>query len=265
MDFSALKLSLYGGGKMGMAMFEGWLAKGLKPENAAVYDPFPSDHVKSFGAQVNPDNFDADVIVLAVKPQIMNELLEGTTFSNNAVVISVAAGCPISQFENSFGKDRAIVRTMPNTPSAVGAGMTVIVGNQSASVADLDMTENLMAAVGEVARVDDEALIDAVTGLSGSGPAYVFHMIEAMTEAGIAAGLDADLSRKLARTTVAGAGKLVIESGEEASVLRQNVTSPGGTTAAGLNVLMDDASGLGQLMKNTVQAATDRSRALGKS
>ena len=265
MDFSKLNLALYGGGKMGMAMFDGWLAKGLKPKNAAVFDPFPSNHVKSSGAHINPNVFDADVIVLAVKPQIMNELLEQTNFPENGVVVSVAAGCPISQFEKSFGAERAIIRTMPNTPSAVGAGMAVIVGNKAASDVDLDMAENLMAAVGEVARVDDEALIDAVTGLSGSGPAYVFHMIEAMTNAGIAVGLSADLSRKLARTTVAGAGKLVVESGEEASQLRQNVTSPGGTTAAGLNVLMDEKTGLNQLIKDTVQAATERSQELGKS
>lgn len=265
MDFSDIKLALYGGGNMGIAMLKGWLGRGMLASNVAVYDPHPSDDLIKCGVLLNPANFDAEVIVLAVKPQIMNELFDATEFSANALVLSVAAGCPIAQFEARFGKDCAIIRTMPNTPSAIGAGMSVIVGNQAVRPADLELARALMAAVGEVAVVDDESLMDAVTGLSGSGPAYVFHMIEAMTQAGISAGLDATLSAQLARATVAGAGQLAMITGEDPAVLRQNVTSPGGTTAAGLNVLMDAQNGLVQLMEKTVQAASDRSRELGKS
>ncbi len=259
------RLALYGGGKMGFAMLKGWLASGVSPKNIAVFDPSPSQDVKDAHVHINPDKFDADVVILAVKPQIMPDLLKSTEFPKHSMIVSVAAGIPLAQYEKTFGKQTRIVRAMPNTPSAVGAGITAIVGNKAVKPSDLDMAEGLLKAVGDVVRLDDEKQMDVVTGLSGSGPAYVFYMIEAMREAGEAEGLSPEISRKLALATVSGAGLLAQRSGVDASELRQNVTSPGGTTQAGLEVLMDKKTGLAPLMQKTVRQAAERSRELGKS
>jgi pyrroline-5-carboxylate reductase len=184
--------------------------------------------------------------------------------NGTTLMVSIAAGTSIASFEAAFGDRTPIVRTMPNTPAMVGRGITGIVGNAHAGARGLDLAEALMAAVGEVVRLDNEAQIDAVTGLSGSGPAYVFHLIEAMAQAGQAQGLPADVAMKLARVTVCGAGELAYRSSDTAAQLRINVTSPGGTTAAALAHLMDEGTGLPPLMARAVAAATQRGKELSQ-
>lgn len=258
-------LVLLGCGKMGSAMLSGWLKDGLSPASVWVIDPAPSDWLRSTGVHLNIDLPPAPAVVLiAVKPQMMGEALPQITgmSANDTLFVSVAAGTPLAAFETALGADRAIIRAMPNTPAAVSKGITAIVGNSQVSAADLALAEALLSAVGQVVRLSDEEQMDAVTGLSGSGPAYVFHMIEAMAAAGVAQGLPADLSLQLARATVAGAGILAETSQESPAQLRVNVTSPNGTTQAGLDVLMDDAKGLRPLIQDTVAAATQRSKEL---
>ena len=268
MDFNGLNcrgLVILGCGKMGSAMLAGWLDRGLLPEACHVIDPQPSDWLRATGAQLNADlPADPAAMVVAVKPQIMDSALPQVARfgGGGTLLISIAAGTPIARFEAAFGADTPVVRAMPNTPAAIGQGITAIIGNEAAGAAELDLAEGLLQAVGAVVRLRSEDQIDAVTGLSGSGPAYVFHMIEAMTAAGIAQGLAPDLATQLARATVAGAGALAVQTGETAEQLRINVTSPGGTTAAGLQVLMDPDGGLPPLMARTVAAATARAREL---
>ena len=178
-------------------------------------------------------------------------------------MLSVAAGVTLAAYGRSF-PGAPVVRAMPNTPAAIGQGITAIVGNEQAGAAALDMAESLMAAVGRVVRLSDESQMDAVTAVSGSGPAYVFHLIESLAAAGEAEGLPADLALDLARATVAGAGALAMHEDEDPAKLREAVTSPAGTTAAGLAHLMDPDSGLGPLMRRTVAAAAARGRELGQ-
>lgn len=258
-------LALLGCGKMGGAMLEGWLKGGLAPARVQVLEPNPNAWLTDLaekGLSLNPPELaPAAVAVIAVKPQMMAEAaprlrpLAGT----GTVFLSIAAGTPISAFEKLFGAGTPIIRAMPNTPAAVGRGITAMVGNRAATEQQMVMAGALLAAVGKVVRLDDEEQIHAVTGLSGSGPAYVFHLIEAMAVAGEAAGLPPELAMRLARATVAGAGALADASPESAAQLRINVTSPGGTTAAGLAVLMPELPGL---MTRTVAAAARRSREL---
>ena len=186
-----------------------------------------------------------------------------STVEITAVHRSVAAGTPIAAFEAALGAQTPIVRAMPNTPAAVGRGITAIIGNAHASATQVDLAEMLLRAVGQVVRLEREDQMDAVTGVSGSGPAYVFHMIECLAAAGEAQGLAPALAMQLAQATVAGAGALAEAADETPAQLRVNVTSPNGTTQAGLAVLMDEDSGLPPLMRKTVAAAADRSRELG--
>ncbi|WP_022706562.1 pyrroline-5-carboxylate reductase [Paracoccus zeaxanthinifaciens] len=263
-DINERGLVLVGCGRMGGAMLKGWLARGLEPGAVTVIDPKLAPEWQDRGLRVNetlPE--DPAVMVLAVKPQMMAEALGHVPHLPRTLVISVAAGTTIATFEETFA-DAPIVRVMPNTPAAIGQGISALVGNARATEADLALAETLMRAVGRVVRLTDEDQMDAVTALSGSGPAYVFHMIETMAAAGRAQGLPDDLAMELARMTVAGAGALAIDADEDPAVLRQNVTSPGGTTAAGLGVLMDADHGLPPLMVRTVAAAADRGRELGK-
>ena len=258
-------LVLLGCGKMGSAMLQGWLADGLPPASVWVIDPNPSDWLRGTGVQINADLPDNPAIVLvAVKPQMMGEALPVLRDRGNGATlfVSVAAGTPISAFEEALGAQTPIVRAMPNTPAAVGRGITAIIGNAHATPGQLDLAEMLLQAVGQVVRLEDEGQMDAVTGLSGSGPAYVFHMIECMARAGEAQGLAPDLAMQLAQATVAGAGALAEAADETPAQLRRNVTSPNGTTQAGLAVLMDEEAGLPPLMARTVAAAADRSREL---
>jgi pyrroline-5-carboxylate reductase len=266
MDHVAEKgLVLLGCGKMGGAMLQGWLGDGLPPASVWVIDPNPSDWLRGTGVHINAELPDAPAIVLvAVKPQMMGDALPVMRDRGNGATlfVSVAAGTPISAFEQALGGQTPIVRAMPNTPAAVGRGITAIIGNAHATPEQLDLADMLLQAVGQVVRLEDEGQMDAVTGLSGSGPAYVLHMIECMAQAGEAQGLSPDLAMQLAQATVAGAGALAEAAEEMPAQLRQNVTSPNGTTQAGLEVLMDEATGLPPLMARTVAAAADRSREL---
>ncbi len=262
MDFTEIEargMVLLGCGKMGSALLAGWLARGLSPSAVTVIDPHPSDWLRGTGIALNADLPAAPALALvAVKPQMMGDALPSLRALTETLFVSVAAGTPIAAFETAFGPRARIVRAMPNTPAAIGRGITAIVGNTRATASDLDLAEGLLAAVGEVVRLEAEEQMDAVTGLSGSGPAYVFHMIEALRDAGVAEGLPEALALQLARATVAGAGELAM-TGEDPGQLRVNVTSPNGTTQAGLEVLMRE---LPDLMARTVKAAADRSREL---
>lgn len=266
-DFSELNargLVLIGCGKMGGALLEGWLKSGLEPRAVSVIDPNPRAALLDLGISVNgklPDR--PAVLVIAVKPQMMAAVLPSLHLGADTLVISVAAGVTIGAYEAAF-PGAAIVRAMPNTPAAIGQGITAIIGNDKAGEAQLALAGALMSAVGRVVRLESEGQMDAVTALSGSGPAYVFHMIEAMAAAGEAEGLGRDLALTLARATVAGAGALATVADEPPAKLREDVTSPGGTTAAGLQVLMDAEQGLPPLMRRTVAAAAARGRELGK-
>jgi pyrroline-5-carboxylate reductase len=259
-------LVLVGAGKMGGAMLEGWLALGLDPARVAVMEPKPSDALAALsarGVRLNPASVnDASVIVIAIKPQeaaAVVPTLKPFTRANT-VAVSIMAGPKIGFLQGALG-ELAIVRAMPNTPAAIGRGITVAVPNARVTPDQRTLADTLLRAVGAVEWVSDEALIDAVTAVSGSGPAYVFLLAESLARAGTAAGLPADLAARLARATVSGAGELLHRSPVDAAILRQNVTSAGGTTAAALGVLMAE-NGLDPLMEKAVAAATRRSREL---
>lgn len=258
-------LVLLGCGKMGSAMLQGWLSDGLPKNSVWVIDPKPSDWVQSTGVHINTELPAKPAIVLiAVKPQMMGDALPAIAAMGNGetLFVSVAAGTPITAFEAALGARSPIIRAMPNTPAAVGQGITAIIGNAHANAAQMDLAEGLLQAVGQVVRLEVEAQMDAVTGVSGSGPAYVFHMIECLAAAGEAQGLAPALAMQLAKATVAGAGALAEAADEPPAQLRVNVTSPNGTTQAGLEVLMDETAGLPPLIAATVKAATDRSKEL---
>ncbi len=266
-DIAARGLVLLGCGKMGSAMLAGWLERGLPAASAWVIDPRPSDWLKSTGVQINGDLPGAPGIVLiAVKPQMMGEALPSLQAMGNGdtLFVSVAAGTSIATYEDMLGAKTPIVRTMPNTPAAVGRGITALIGNGAASGDDMSRAELLLGAVGQTVRLDSESQMDAVTGVSGSGPAYVFHLIETLAAAGEAQGLPADLAMKLAKATVAGAGALAEQSEDDPGQLRVNVTSPNGTTQAALEVLMDQEAGFPPLLTRAVAAATDRSKELAR-
>lgn len=260
-------LVLLGCGKMGSALLAGWLAAGLPAASIWVIEPNPTDWLKDSGVHLNQGLPKAPAVaLLAVKPQMMGAALPALQAlgGGSTLFVSIAAGTTIATFEAALGAGTPIVRTMPNTPAMVGRGITAICGNAHVNAADLALAEALMEAVGQVVRLEGEHQIDAVTAVSGSGPAYVFHLIEAMAAAGEAEGLPADVAMQLARTTVCGAGELAYRSPDSAAQLRINVTSPGGTTAAALAVLMDPATGFPPLLKRAVKAAADRGRELGK-
>ncbi|MCV2874914.1 pyrroline-5-carboxylate reductase [Rhodobacteraceae bacterium XHP0102] len=264
-DIAARGMVIFGCGKMGSAMLEGWLSRGIPPASVTVIDPHPSDWLKSVGVQLNtpiPEN--TAVAVIAVKPQMMGAALPNLTaaMGSDTVVISVAAGTPIARFEAEFGTKAKVIRAMPNTPAAIGRGITAMIGNENCTEADLTLADNLLQAVGQVVRLETEDQIDAVTGVSGSGPAYVFYMIDCLAAAARAEGLPDEMAMDLAKATVAGAGALAMDAQESPEQLRINVTSPNGTTQAGLEVLMDATSGLAPLIRDTVKAAAARSRAL---
>ena len=265
------RLLLVGAGKMGSAMLQGWLKCGLNPNGIYVQDPFISAEMQQYLGHNNivfgdaaPAIFNPQVVILAVKPQIMPKVLPQLKnfVTADSLFISIAAGKKIQFFEAALGDEAHIIRLMPNTPAAIGDGMSVLVGNKNVTKAQTKLGLALANTIGLAEYIDDEGLMDAVTALSGSGPAYVFHMAEAMTAAGIKAGPPADLSHKLALQTIKGSGNLMMQSDQHPSVLRQNVTSPGGTTAAGLDILMGD-NALENLMIETVLAAKKRGEELG--
>ena len=261
-------LVLLGAGKMGGAMLDGWLARGLSPKKLVVIEPQPGKSVKALtrrGLKLNPKGkaAAAAAIVIAVKPQTAPAAVPPLKpyVGKSTLVLSIMAGRTIGFLEKSLPPGTAIVRAMPNTPAAIGRGISVAVANAKVSARQRKLAGDLLAAIGKVEWVGDEALIDAVTALSGSGPAYVFLLAEAMTKAGIAAGLPPELAARLARETVAGSGELLHRSDLDAATLRQNVTSPGGTTAAALELLMGPG-GFDELLTMAVAAATRRSREL---
>lgn len=261
---------LLGCGKMGSAMLEGWLASGLPPSAIHILDPKPSPRLRDLAAEGLHLNAPLPkrpaLCLVAVKPQMMGDALPAVAAlgGGGTLVVSIAAGTTLAQFEETFGPGTPIVRCMPNTPAAIGAGITALVGNDKAGPDDLDLAETVLRAIGQTVRLSDEAQIDAVTGLSGSGPAYVFHMIECLAAAGAAEGLPEEMAMTLAKATVRGAGLLASAAEEDPTQLRVNVTSPNGTTQAGLDVLMNPETGLPPLIRATVSAAANRSRELAK-
>lgn len=262
---------LVGCGKMGGAMLQGWLSRGTPPSRVVVVEPATAAAQVAIDAGVAvvdsaeavAADFAPDVVVLAVKPQVMAQALAalGRFRRPGTVFLSIAAGKTIAGFEAALGAGTPVVRAMPNTPAAVGRGMQVACANQFVDTVMRDRCDALLAAVGEVAWIDDEGLMDAVTAVSGSGPAYVFLLIECLADAGVAAGLPPDLALQLAHATVCGAGELAYRATEPAAVLRRNVTSPAGTTEAALKILMAE-DGLAPLMTRAVAAAAKRSREL---
>jgi pyrroline-5-carboxylate reductase len=261
---AAQGLVLLGCGKMGAAMLAGWLERGLPRRKVWAIDPAPSDWLRASGVHVNAPLPSAPAVVLiAVKPQMMGDALPAIAAlaGGQTVFVSVAAGTSISAFETALGAQTPIVRAMPNTPAAVGQGITAICAN-AAGLSALDEAEALMSAVGDVVRLDSEDQMDAVTGVSGSGPAYVFHLIETLAAGGVAQGLPQAMAMQLAKATVAGAGALAMQADEDPAQLRVNVTSPNGTTQAALEVLMDSDNGFPALLPRAVAAATRRSREL---
>ncbi len=264
-------LLLVGAGKMGGALLAGWLERGLNPGAVFIQDPAPSGEVAALVKDKNIHlNADVDalpgapaVMVLAVKPQAMDDVLPALKplIGDGTVILSIAAGQTLAGMERHLGAEAAIVRSMPNTPAAIGRGITVACANAHVSKAQKEHCDALLRAAGSVAWTQDEAALDPVTAVSGSGPAYVFLLAECLEEAGIEAGLDPELARRLACETLSGAGELLRRSDLPAAELRKNVTSPGGTTAAALEILMGK-DGLQQLMTRAVKAATKRSREL---
>jgi pyrroline-5-carboxylate reductase len=261
-------LVLAGAGKMGGAMLTGWLARGLDPKRVVVLDPFAPDAIQALGAVGVRINRAANTIgrvetlVIAVKPQMFREAGPALReLAGSALVVSIMAGTTIAAISEVCGGH--VVRAMPNTPAAIGRGITVAVAAGDVSAEQRDTADALLRAAGSVEWMDDESLMDAVTALSGSGPAYVFLLAEEMARAGVAAGLPPELAMKLARETVSGSGELLHRSELDAATLRKNVTSPGGTTAAALDVLMG-ADGFEPLLTKAIAAATKRSKELAK-
>jgi pyrroline-5-carboxylate reductase len=260
---------LAGAGKMGGAMLTGWLARGLAPGDVVVIEPHPSDDIGALaakGVRLNPPPGDigtAATLVVALKPQMFREAGPGLKpFTAAAtLVVSIMAGTTMASIREVCGG--SVVRAMPNTPAAIGHGITVAVAANDVSPAQRAVADALLRATGSVEWVDDESLMDAVTAVSGSGPAYVFLLAEELARAGVEAGLPQELATKLARETVAGSGELLHRSELAAATLRQNVTSPGGTTAAALQVLMGP-DGMQSLLTRAVAAATKRSKELAK-
>ena len=260
---------LVGAGKMGGAMLDAWLALGLPPASVVVIEPQPAPELtalSSRGLKLNPllkDVREVSAIVIAVKPQVAPVVVPtlAPLLTPNTVMLSIMAGRTLGFLEGALAQQTALVRAMPNTPAAIGRGITVAAPNAKVSQRQRALVHTLLAATGLVEWVTDEGLMDAVTAVSGSGPAYVFLLVEALTHAGMSAGLPPELAAKLARATVSGSGELLDRSPLDPATLRQNVTSPGGTTAAALDVLMA-ADGMTALLSRAVLAATQRSREL---
>lgn len=265
-------LLLVGCGNMGVALLKGWIAGGVSPDAIRIIEPSGSARPVEAGAdprlvftQVPTDGVKPRAIILAVKPQMMATVLPTLLplIAEDTLVISIAAGTTFRRLGALTNGHKRLIRAMPNTPAAIGRGATVAVALPDVSTDERALTLNLLSAVGNAYEVEDEALIDLVTALSGSGPAYVFYMIESMAAAGAKLGLPPALALALARDTVAGAGELAQRSQDDPSTLRTQVTSPNGTTAAGLSVLMNE-QGLAPLIEATLTAAANRSRELGQ-
>jgi len=262
-DHFPASLLLVGAGKMGGALLHGWLRLGLDPHRVNIIDPEPDARIVALclekGIGLGAPAAPPEAIVLAVKPQMLETALPSLLrlTSASTLTLSILAGKTLANLEARLGPDKAIVRAMPNLPASVGRGMTGAIANDHVTPAQRQIANALLLAVGRVEWLEDEGLIDAMTAISGSGPAYVFYLAECLAEAGVAAGLPAGLAERLARATLEGAGELLAQSKAEAGELRRNVTSPGGTTAAALEVLMAE-EGLLPLLKKAVLAAKRR-------
>ncbi|ODT74186.1 MAG: pyrroline-5-carboxylate reductase [Pelagibacterium sp. SCN 64-44] len=261
---------LVGAGKMGLALARGWLEAGLPPNNLVLVDPEPSETARElagdYGLVIHREasGLEPNVLVLAVKPQIIGPVMEGVqpVLGPQTLVLSIAAGISIARLAAGLGSGR-IIRSMPNTPAQIGKGISGAVAGPETAPQDRAVAEALLAAAGQVVWFDKEADLDVVTAISGSGPAYVFNLVEALAAAGVAQGLPEHVAMQLARQTVIGAAALMEADPAPASVLRQNVTSPNGTTAAALDVLMA-GDGLTPLVERAVAAARRRSEELGR-
>jgi len=264
-------IGFVGGGNMAEALVKGLCREPGAGERITVAEPVEArraDLESRYGISASADNADAasrDIVVLAVKPQVMDAVLEGLagSVSGQQVVVSIAAGVTIDRLESGLGAGVRVVRVMPNTPCLVGRGASVLCAGSAADDTDLARARDLFAAVGSASTVDSETLMDAVTGLSGSGPAYVYRFAEALIAGGVAAGLDEDLASALVFETIAGAAQMLISTGQSPAALREAVSSPGGTTLAGLGAL--DERGFAEAVEAAVSAATARSRELGRA
>lgn len=275
--FGAGAILLVGAGQMGGALLKGWIAEGLERDRVFIQDPAMSSEMAAFCQQhgIAPASASPDMpsppalILLAVKPQMMDDVLPSVepSVGKDSVVLSVAAGRTLASIAKHFEAGTPIVRAMPNTPSAIGRGISALYGNEAVTPDQVKLCDALMAAVGETVWLDDEAQMDAVTAVSGSGPAYVFLLAECLADAGIAAGLKSELAHQLARATVSGAGELLRRSSETSAQLRRNVTSPGGTTEAAIRVLTNAdkenaESPMHDLFRHAVLAAAKRGKDL---
>lgn len=264
-------LVLVGGGRMGSALLGGWIRAGVAPQAVVVVEPDPgaAAALKSSWPElyVTGDleqvGIAAETVVLAVKPQIMDRVLPKLERLNDALFLSIAAGKGLSYFAGVLGSDAAIVRAMPNTPASIGLGVSVCIANGRVSEDQKELSSALLEAVGTVEWISNESLMDAVTAVSGSGPAYIFYLAECLAHAGSEAGLPPELAARIARQTVVGAAALLGESDERPAALRQAVTSPGGTTEAALEILTAEG-GLPDILTRAIDAAVARSRALAK-
>lgn len=264
-------LLLVGAGKMGGAMLAGWIGGGLNPSTIRVQDDTPSPETMSLCAEHMiprgplPSGIVPKVIIMAVKPQIVDDVFPpiAQQAGTDTITLSIAAGKTLASFETHLPPNAAVVRAMPNTPALIGRGMTVLCANAHVKLEQKALCAALLGMVSTVAWIDNESDMDAVTAVSGSGPAYVFLLAEAMTQAGIKAGLAPDLAAQLAKTTIWGSAELMWQAPQSPAQLRENVTSPGGTTAAALAVLMA-ADGLPTLMERAIAAAVTRGRELAR-
>jgi pyrroline-5-carboxylate reductase len=264
------QIVVIGAGKMGRALVECWLRQGLETKRLLVVEPFPTEELVKFTTDASIRLVESltsvapsSVLFVAVKPQIADQMLPhlGRLIGNRTLLISIMAGKTIARISERIDRNVAIVRAMPNLPATIGKGITAAIDNNCLSTEQRELASALLAATGTVTWIEDEKFMDAITAVSGSGPAYVFLLAESLARAGAAAGLPKDLADLLARETVAGSGELLNETPLAPQQLRENVTSPGGTTAAALEVLRSDV-GFGPLLEKAVKAATQRSREL---
>ena len=261
-------IAFIGGGNMARSLISGLLSAGTEPEKISVSDPLPAQRelLEEFGVRVTDDNdaalAGADVVVLAVKPQVLGEVLTRLPLTQTQLLVSIAAGVPVQAMSAWTRSDQPIVRCMPNTPALLGAGMTALFAGPTVNESGRDLAESILAAAGRTLWVDEEAKLDAVTAVSGSGPAYFFYLMEAMIEAGIEQGLDVETATELTLETAYGAALMARERTDTPAVLRANVTSPGGTTAAAIAAL--DAADAAATIRRALAAAGERSRTLAK-
>ena len=265
------KLLLVGCGKMGSALLQGWLNAGLQAAQFYVQEPNPDAALADLGVHLNVvtealQEAAPSVIILAIKPQLAVDVLPSIALlaAPETLVISLMAGVSINTMSDLLGGEAAFVRTMPNTPAAIGAGMTALYASSGTQEDQKAAAEALLAAVGQTVWLDTEKALDAVTAISGSGPAYLFHMVEALAAAGVNLGLQQDMAAQLAMQTIIGSASMLREDEADPRQLRVNVTSPGGTTEAALDVLMGDTGGLVDLMRRATQAAATRASELAK-